>query len=174
MRGGTRWRTPRTAAREAFASPRYARAIVEISQWLANPGKAADDGTLEDFAARLLGKRHKRLAAGLDALPRASMGERHRVRIDAKRLRYVVEGLAPALDAVAARRYAGRLSRIQDSLGRANDAAAGERLLLELEPPAVLAAFAKRWLGERIESDAAGLARLGHDIASSKPFWRHS
>jgi CHAD domain-containing protein len=102
------------------------------------------------------------------------MAERHRVRIDAKRLRYVVEGLAPALDAVAARRYARRLSSLQDALGRANDAATGKRLLAKLEPPAALAAFAKRWMKARIESERSGLTRLADDITGARPFWRHS
>jgi CHAD domain-containing protein len=172
-RAAARQSQARVAAREALASPRYARAIVEISQWLAHPGADEDDDSLEDFAARLLGKRHKRLAKGLEGLAHASMAERHRVRIDAKRLRYVVEGLAPALDAVAAKSYARRLSSLQDALGRANDAVAGERLLGELEPPAELAAFARKWLAARIDAETAKLPQLAHDITNSSPFWRH-
>jgi CHAD domain-containing protein len=102
------------------------------------------------------------------------MAERHRARIDAKRLRYVVEGLAPALDALAARRYARQLSRLQDALGRANDAVAGERLLQTLHPPAALAALAKHWLAGRIRGETRKLPRLASEITGARPFWRPS
>lgn len=164
----------RGAAREAVRSSRYARAILEVSRWLADPADATDDGSLEDFAARLLRRRHEQLAGDLERLPDADMAERHRARIDAKRLRYVVEGLAPALDALAARRYARQLSRLQDALGRANDAVAGERLLQTLHPPAALAAHAKRWLAGRIRGETGKLPRLASEITGARPFWRPS
>jgi CHAD domain-containing protein len=171
-RAAARQAQARVSACEAVRSARYGRAIVEISQWLANPRADSEHGALEEFAANLLAKRHKRLAAGLDGLANADMAERHRVRIAAKRLRYVVEGLAPALDAVAARRYAQRLARLQEALGRANDAVAAQRLLEELEPPASLAASAKKWLHGRIDSETAALDRLASYITRSRPFWR--
>ena len=102
------------------------------------------------------------------------MAERHRGRIDAKRLRYVVEGLAPALDALAARRYARQLSRLQDALGSANDAVAGERLLQTLRPSAALAAHAKHWLAGRIRVQTGKLPRLTSEISATQPFWRQS
>lgn len=164
----------RAAAREAVRSSRYARAILEVSRWLADPGDATDDDSLEDFAARLLRRRHQRLAADLERLAEADMAERHRARIDAKRLRYVVEGLAPALDALAARRYARQLSRLQDALGSANDAVAGEWLLQTLRPAAALGALAKHWLARRIREETSKLPRLASEITGARPFWRQS
>jgi len=161
----------RAGAREGLRSPGYARAILEISKWLAQPTDAADDETLDQFAARVLSKRHARLVAGLERLPHADMGERHRVRIDAKRLRYVVEGLAPAMDAVAARRYAQNLSRLQDVLGSANDAVAGERLLRGLNPSPQLAAFAKHWLAGRIRGETGKIPRVADAITGARAFW---
>jgi len=161
----------RAGAREGLRSPVYARAILEISKWLAQPTDAADDETLDQFAARVLSKRHARLVAGLERLPHADMGERHRVRIDAKRLRYVVEGLAPAMDAVAARRYAQNLSRLQDVLGSANDAVAGERLLRGLNPSPQLAAFAKHWLAGRIRGETGKIPRVADAITGARAFW---
>jgi len=164
----------RASAREAIRSSRYARAILEVSQWLATPAGAGGAGSLDDFAAKLLRKRHQRLADDLARLPQADMAERHRARIDAKRLRYVVEGLAPALDALAARRYARQLSRLQDALGSANDAVTGERLLQTLHPPAALAAHAKHWLAGRIRAETGKLPRLASEITGARPFWRQS
>jgi CHAD domain-containing protein len=173
-RAAARQAQARAAAREALRSQRYSGAILEISRWLAEPAGDSRGASLEQFAAKLLARRHARLAAGIERLADADMAERHRVRIDAKRLRYVVEGLAPALDAVAARRYAQRLTRLQDALGHANDAVAGERLLASLGPPADLAAFAKHWLAGRIRAETAKLPRLARDITDARPFWRES
>ncbi|HSW82359.1 MAG TPA: hypothetical protein VLH12_02740, partial [Usitatibacter sp.] len=80
----------------------------------------------------------------------------------------------PALDAVAARRYARQLSRLQDALGSANDAVAGERLLQTLHPPAKLAALAKHWLAGRIREETGKLPRLASEIADARAFWRQS
>jgi inorganic triphosphatase YgiF len=162
----------RRRARKAIRSRAYALAILHVSRWLAEGDAAKGAGKLHRFAARRLDKRHARLVEGLAGLASASVEERHRTRIDAKRLRYVVEGLAPALDARAARRYARMLSRLQDALGRANDAVTGRRLLATLRPPAGLAAFAHDWLAARIADEAGSVEGLARDITHMKPFWR--
>ncbi len=162
----------RAAAREAIRSRRYALAILRLSRWLALAGDPPHGGSLERFTVKLLARRHERLARRLEALHGASVGERHRMRIDAKRLRYVVEGLAAAVDAVAAKRYARRLERLQDALGRANDAVTGRRLLAALDPPRELADFARGWFAARIDDESADLARAAAGITQTRPFWR--
>jgi triphosphatase len=164
----------RRRARKAIRSRAYALAILRISRWLSEKDEAGGAGKLGRFAARRLDKRHARLVAGIADLAHASVQARHRTRIDAKRLRYVVEGLAPALDARAAKRYARMLARLQDALGRANDAVTGRRLLATLHPPATLAAFAHDWLAARIADETTGLDELAGDITHMKPFWRHA
>ena len=162
----------RGKAREAIRSRRYAFAILHLARWLAiRDGDERDEPALEAFAARLLARRHRRLVSGLPNLEGASLDKRHRIRIDAKRLRYVVEGLAPALDPRAAKRYARRLADLQDALGRANDAVTGRRLLASLDPPEPLAEFAAGWFDSRIEETSPPLARIGRQVTRAKPFW---
>src|SRR5262249_23278682 len=99
--------------------------------------------------------------------------ERHRVRIRAKRLRYVVEGLASALpDEHSARAYAKRLSKLQDMLGRANDAVTGARLLDAIGPPESVAPRAREWLLARVNAEAGKLDSLAREIADTRRFWR--
>ena len=162
----------RGAARAAIGSRRYALAILRLSRWLAIADEPRRRGSLDRFVAKLLAKRHARLARRLSELRGASVEARHRMRIDAKRLRYVVEGLAPALDPTAARHYARRLERLQDALGRANDAVTGRRLLATLDPPRELADFARGWFAARIDDESAALARAAAGIMTKKPFWR--
>ena len=165
-------RRAREAARRSIRSRGYAGAILRVSRWLAAELPSQRGRKLDDFAAKLLAKRHARLVADVKNLPRSSMQERHRTRIDAKRLRYVVEGLAPALDRREAKRYARVLSQLQDALGRGNDAVTGRRLLEKLKPTANLGAFAHDWLAARIADEGGSLRELAKQVVATKPFWR--
>jgi inorganic triphosphatase YgiF len=174
VRARRRQSRARQRARTAIRSRAYALAILRISRWLSESEGKEGGGKLDEFAAKRLDKRHARLAADLAKLAGASVEERHQTRIDAKRLRYVVEGLAPTLDAKQAKHYAKLLSKLQDALGRANDAVTGRRLLARLQPPASLGAFAHDWLAARIADETKNLDALAHDITHFKPFWRHA
>jgi triphosphatase len=165
-------RRAREAARRSIRSRGYASAILRVSRWLALESSSHRGRKVDAFAAKLLAKRHARLVAGLKGISRASMDERHRTRIAAKRLRYVVEGLAPALDRRAAKRYARLLSQLQGALGRANDAVTGRRLLAKLKPAANLRAFAHDWLAARIADEGGGLEELAKQVVETRPFWR--
>jgi CHAD domain-containing protein len=164
----------RRAAREAIASARYARAILDLSAWLAHvDGPAGEDAELADFASHLVRKRHRKLAADLERLATMSVEERHRVRIAAKRLRYVIEGLASAMpDEKVARGYAKRLARLQDALGRANDAVTGTRLLDAIAPPESIAPRARERLQAQARGEAGDLDAIARSIAATPRFWR--
>src|SRR5262249_24163724 len=132
----------------------------------------ASGEALGGCASRRVRKRHKRLAAGLARLGGMSPEERHRVRIRAKRLRYVVEGLASVFpDAHAAKAYAKRLAKLQDTLGRANDAATGVRLLDAIGPHESLAPRAREWLCARVSAEDGKLDSLAREIADAHRFW---
>jgi len=167
-------RSSRAAARAALNSTEYARVILELAQWIAEGQDDDADGAepLRHFAARTLRKRHKRLlrdAAGLAQLPAV---ERHRVRIDVKRLRYGLDALASLYKPRRVEAYRAALVALQDALGETNDAATGFALLPRLHPPEDLAAFARGWLGARAQGDPAMLTRLNEDLAAARPFWR--
>jgi CHAD domain-containing protein len=152
--------------RQALASPRYARLALRLLRWASSP--AADGPTLGSAADRRLRRLHRRLfdsAAFFVALP---VGEQHRVRIRAKRLRYALDLFASALPAKPNRRYVGRLARLQDELGALNDVVVAAELAPRLaRAAAVDAKPALDWLRQqhrecavRAEAALAGLARL--------------
>ncbi|MCX7931556.1 MAG: CHAD domain-containing protein [Rhodovarius sp.] len=93
---------------------------------------AADPTPLPDFAAAVLEKRHRRLRRDgeeIETLPPEGL---HQLRIDAKKLRYAAELLAPLWPNSGAKRYLKRLARLQDALGLANDAAVARGLVAGL------------------------------------------
>jgi inorganic triphosphatase YgiF len=153
----------RARTRRALASRGYARTVLEISRWLAT-GAAGDlvdpRSPLVQIAARVVRKRHRRLLAHARHLARLTPAARHRVRIEAKRLRYAVEGFASLFPSRHAERYREALARLQDLLGEANDAATGARLIAEVDPPPALRRALRRQFAKRSRIAAAELERL--------------
>ena len=170
-RAAARMRAAHTQLREALESPRYARLMLAVARWLSRPVSEPPTGaeSLADFAMRALRKRHKRLLADAKKLSALTPAERHALRLDAKRLRYALEGLAPLFRRARVEAYLEALSEIQDDLGRANDAAVAQRLLAELAPPAAFAQFARGWFAGEAQSGAAGLERHASSLQRAKP-----
>lgn len=169
--------TPRAKAlgeaRAALLAKPFAALVLDITRWLSQPGAdvAPDRGTLMDFASRLVRKRHRRLLADAQGLAQRTTEERHAVRIDAKRLRYAVDGFASLFREKRVERYLADLADLQDVLGTSNDAATAARLLAGLDPPADFAAFARGYLAARIEGDAHTAEARVERLASIKKFW---
>ena len=93
------------------------------------------------------------------------------MRIDAKRLRYVADGLGGVFDADKVRPYVACLAELQEVLGRANDAATALQLLDALQPPKEFAAKARRRLRLRMRSDGPRLEKIAGRIRHRGHFW---
>jgi triphosphatase len=89
-------------------------------------------GSLTEFAARVLGRRLKKLVHVDDDLAGMEAAALHAIRLHAKRLRYAVEIFAPLYAGKATHRFIRRLSRLQDRLGALNDGAVAAHLLGDL------------------------------------------
>jgi triphosphatase len=147
----------RAAAREALRSPRYARAILEIARWVsqADVAPAGTAKQLRRLASRVLRRRHQRLLREAADPGSLSLEARHDLRIDAKRLRYGTDALASLFGPRRVAAYLDALSRLQDALGEANDAATAMRLLEELAPPQAFAEYARGVFALRARTDPA-------------------
>jgi CHAD domain-containing protein len=77
----------------------------------------------------MLASLHHKLTVAGKGLLGATAAERHRVRIRAKRLRYAAEFFQSLYPSAAMQRYIGRLTSLQDALGRLNDASVARRML---------------------------------------------
>ena len=167
-RAGARRRAASNELREALRSNRWTRLLLALARWLATPAaraEGAEPESLTDFARSLVRKRHKRLVRDARRLSALTPAERHALRLDAKRLRYALEGLSPLFRRKRVAAHLEALSEIQDDLGRANDAAVAARLLAELRPPAGFSEFARGWFAAQEHASAAGVERHAGALA---------
>lgn len=164
----------RAQARKALRRRAYARTLIEITRWLAQPPprQEGDAETLRDFAARLLRKRHKRVTRDEPRLEALTPAERHALRIACKRLRYGTDALASLFPRARVDAYLATLSGLQDALGEANDAQTALDLMAEVRLPRRFAAFARTRFALTAASDAARLREMLRRLHDHRP-WRH-
>lgn len=165
----------------ALASQRLRRLMIDLAEWLAlgawrtMPSLAdARDAPIAGFAAEMLDRhrrRVKRRGAGLAGLDDAA---RHRLRIEAKKLRYAAEFFAALHRGRKERRRAGlflaAVEELQGHLGELNDQATAplvlEQLGLAAGPPAeAMSAGAKRAL-------IAAADEAYEALVDRRRFWR--
>ncbi|QGZ63648.1 CHAD domain-containing protein [Paraburkholderia acidisoli] len=148
----------RASLREALLSPRYALAALAWLQWLdaltRRARRADQDGStglagerarpLRAHAKKRLRRYHDELAntPKLTAIDEAS---RHRVRINAKYLRYAVEFFAPIASRRTRTDLVRTLARLQSVLGDGNDAAVALRYLESMDAEPYQLGFARGW-----------------------------
>jgi len=103
--------------------------------WLTGEESSAQDAVLMR-AGKLLDKQFKRLCRRARHLSQAGPGERHKIRITAKKLRYMSEFFDSLVTGTRQRRrfkrFVGSLETIQTSLGKVHDAEARSEFLESL------------------------------------------
>ncbi len=145
----------RTAAKAAYAdvaialASQRARALLldlarwpAVGDWLSNPEtRVAPSDPARDFAIAQLERCRRRIKKSAGDLARLDDTGRHRIRKDAKRLRYCAGFFQSLFDenrqARRYKRFIGALDRLLAELGTLNDIATGTSLLAEMgmEPP---------------------------------------
>jgi triphosphatase len=157
-------------------SPRFARLLLKLAsevfgQPTAAPAAGAPDA-LRALARATLTKQHKRLARESAALLNADDENRHRLRIDAKKLRYAAECFAGLFDKSAVTKYARNLAALQDILGEINDAVTAESLLDQLDPAAAAGLLIEAWLAARRHQALVALPIAAARVAGADKFWK--
>jgi triphosphatase len=166
------------AARAALADRRIGRFELELGAWIEQRGWRCDvsgDRLSElaapavPFAVRALAKQHDRVLKRGRQFKRLPLEGRHELRLAVKKLRYTADFFLPLLgEDGAARRYARRLSRLQERLGRYNDAGTTRHLMAELALDA-MPAPAREALGAVLGWQAC---RLGSAETEVRAAWR--
>ncbi|HUB47212.1 MAG TPA: CHAD domain-containing protein [Acetobacteraceae bacterium] len=120
------------ALREALASQRYNRFQLSLRQWietrrwrneLENRSLAVLLEPAPAFAGRALTRLHHKVLKRGERFRHLEPAARHRVRVELKKLRYVIEFFRVALGENAkAKNYVGHLAQLQEDLGHDNDA----------------------------------------------------
>jgi CHAD domain-containing protein len=125
-------------ARAAINSSRYRLLLIDVLEWLETETTSrvgAPQKSIEDFAGDVLHRRLKKICKDGKHLDRLSPGERHKLRIKAKKIRYALEffdSLFPGKrDQKEVARLSGKLKAIQSALGSLNDLAAHREMTEE-------------------------------------------
>ncbi len=177
-----------TRARGTLDSPRYTALLLRCYSWLATGGWASADATIlerpvGDFAAAILHRRHRRLRKFGGKRADMSEAELHRLRLMAKKQRYVGEFFRELYPRKATGKYIAALAAIQDVLGSLNDALVSRHLVEELERflanvPSLGPTAAARgagiilgWQAARIAEDMGKVAGIWKGFLGRKIFW---
>ena len=171
-------------------SPRLIALVLRLAEWLergrwrrrSGDNEERRQEPIEDAAAAILDSRRRKVRKRGRHLDRLDPMARHRVRIQAKKLRYAAEFFAPLCHGKSERRrhakFVKALKAMQDGLGTLNDIATGRELAAGLarkravaEPAfgAGLIAGAEGSQEPTLLQEAAAAQRR---LAKAKPFWR--
>ena len=164
-------------ADEALQSDRLRRLMWRTAQ----AGRAAEDrsGSARAAAAEALQRQWRRLRKRGRRLSQLGAEARHKLRIDAKKVRYTVELCGELYGHPRRQARMGRaLKRMQDALGVLNDLAVGEAIALKLaresgEPDAAFAAgLLAGTRACREEASVLKAARGAYEeFRAVEPFW---
>jgi triphosphatase len=168
--------------RHALAGEAFAMDALDVLEWVAVGAwtqaalTAAEAGrTLGEVGAEMLKHRRKVMLKRGGRLDWNDPLARHRLRIQAKKMRYLAEVFAPGFG--GAKRFLGALEKLQDCLGELNDiASASEVAHLALAAPVSRdAAFAAGALIGARRARSAKLVRKATGafarFADEAPFW---
>jgi triphosphatase len=166
------------AVRSALTDRRAGRFELALGAWIEQRGWRCDISAdrLTELAApaitaavRALAKQHDRVLKRGRHFKRLPLEARHDLRLAVKKLRYAADFFLPLFgEDGTAKRYARRLSRLQERLGRYNDAGTTRHLMAELAPDS-MPAPAREALGAVLGWQACRLASAETEVCG---VWR--
>jgi inorganic triphosphatase YgiF len=166
------------AVRSALADRRAGRFELALGSWIEQRGWRCDVSAdhLAELAApaigvavRALARQHDRVLKRGRHFKRLPLEARHDLRLAVKKLRYTADFFLPLFgEDGTARRYARRLSRLQERLGRYNDAGTTSHLAAEL-PLDAMPAPAREALGAVLGWQACRLVSAETEVCAA---WR--
>ena len=178
------------AAKDAIESARYRLLVlavlewIEDGKWLKQSRPGGDDRTIKEFAARLFDRRTRKARNKARKAGKLDAGQRHRLRIAIKKLRYSLYFFESVFDrprrARALSRYKKYLKDLQDSLGALNDITVHQKLAARLAAGSSgarpeLVAFAAGLVAgcERgeVQPHLAKVTKTARKLRRAKKFW---
>ncbi len=164
------------ALRAHLRGPDFRRLTITLAfsartqPWPDTPLAATD---LRAHTNAVLTKRWRRLLKSGAHITTLPIPRLHALRLQAKRLRYAAEIVAPLHGRREATQFIGRLSALQECLGHLNDAAAAARLMAELGPAG--RGFAGGAITGYVTAQASSArtetAARWRKLRKTKPFW---
>ncbi|WJT00604.1 CHAD domain-containing protein [Novosphingobium humi] len=163
-------------AGDMLASSAFQRLLFETAHAI-EVGHGPDqtgDGPLRPFAADILSQRHAPLLDADPRLDRLSRREIHRLRIQAKELRYSCAFFRSLWPRSGGKTFTSRLEELQDRLGRLHDLAVASRAadLLSPESDPILAAQIAADLECMLRADGVNRKKLLRQAEDALTDWR--
>jgi CHAD domain-containing protein len=149
-------------------------ATLEQAEWLHRPTGAFElewQKDLKGFASRLLAKRHRRIRKHLKKVDISDQEDFHKLRIQAKKIRYPAEMFENLFEPKAADAYLDRLVAVQDALGHLNDALLARDRLAELPISSRAQGLVSGWLAHESAARRARFPRAAKNLRKATPFW---
>lgn len=172
----------RRATQEAVAaleSRRYARLILRFQKWLADLEREIPRDAFEqpvtEFAATVLRKTRRELMRERRPLSRLPAEDLHTLRKNGKKARYATEFFSSLYEASSTKPYLKLMSKLQDSLGLANDATVARQILWSLRPGRLhpdVVRLVQDWSDDRIHACIAAATPQWRRLRRARPFWR--
>jgi inorganic triphosphatase YgiF len=179
-------------AQHAVTSPRFRALTLEVAAWLevgawTKPKddlvRERGDFPIETLAADQLKRRWKKIRKGGKALTRLDRRRRHKLRIQAKKVRYAAEffaGVFPSKRAGKRRKgLLAALEHLQDGLGELNDIVVHEDMVRAMglrKRTSRKRAFAAGLLtgheDARLDAAMAAATAAYAELVKIKPFWK--
>lgn len=176
--------------RGSLDSLRHAELTLQLGRWLVGrqwrqqpttPDSAKLFMPAREVGRRLLGRRYRKLLRRGRNLEGRTEDELHALRIEAKKLRFASEFLRSLYPNSRARRFVRGVTRLQNTLGHLNDAAAArsmlahviERLGPEADPRMLRAVgFIEGWVSRAAEGELSRLPRRWKAVRRRRAFWK--
>jgi inorganic triphosphatase YgiF len=134
-------RTAYDRVREEILSERYTATMLGLSRWFEAGGWRAHPESettallscpIDKIAPRVFDRRRRRVRQRSRGFDRLTPRERHKLRIATKKLRYTSELFGSLFNEDDLRKFVGKLKRLQDDLGYANDVRVAHDFVIEL------------------------------------------
>ncbi len=177
----------RAAARERVRSAAFSDLLLELSAWTARrgwrrvPAGEADELLalpVREFAAHVLERLHGKVLRRARRFAELPTAERHRMRIDVKKLRYASEFFRSLFAGKRARAFAERLEQLQEVLGYANDVAVAHELVARTSAAAGDdadsvrgAALVVGWHESALAAEERRSVRRVARFVDARPYW---
>ena len=174
----SRRRIAYTDVRKLVQNRDFNRFLIDLQLAVAERGLVETGGadSLGPTAAALLDKRHRKALKTGRHFANLTYTQRHEVRIALKKLRYACDYFQSLFPGKATRVYLKSLARLQDDLGRLNDATVAEDLvdlLAEGDTTAATgAALVKGWYRHRLKAVEPKMLADWNRFTEARPFWK--
>jgi inorganic triphosphatase YgiF len=175
--------------RETLASARFARLMLALGQWLQRFSTEGLGRTVyrerlsrpvSELAAAALARGHARARELGERAASGSIADRHALRIELKKLRYVAEFFAALYPKKRGRRFLREMERLQEVLGCLNDVETARRLAREIAERADAASRSdlergasviEGWTAQLAARSEQKLSRCWQRFGAVRPFW---